>query len=111
MLKKLFLSFGTALTLSRGSESWEIRGFLQPDTSKARQNMYPELSAVGFAAPGQYLFLGPAEPEAQVGDTLTLGGKAYLLRRRETMYEKDQPLYQWGLCTEKGGTDTWPILS
>lgn len=111
MLEKIFRCYGTDLILSRGGESWEIRGFLQPDTSRARQNMYPEFTPTGMAAPGQYLFLGPAEPEIQVGDTLTLGGKEYLLRRRETLWEQNTPLYQWGLCTERGGADTWPDQS
>ena len=110
-LEKIFRCCGTELTLVRGEESWTVRAFFQPNTSRARQNMVSAITPVGTVGPGQYVYLGPAEPALQVGDTLIAGGTAYLLRRRETLYEKDGPLYQWGLCTKKGGADTWPALS
>ena len=45
------------------------------------------------------------------GDTLTLGDKTYLFRRAELYYYRNQPVYQWGLCVEKGVNDTWASQS
>ena len=52
-------------------------------------------------APGE-LFAGAKE-----GDTLSLGDRTYLLRRVEYYYFGNQPIYQWGICVEKGVNDTW----
>lgn len=111
MLDKIFHCYGCDMTLERGGESQSIRGFFQPQFSRAKQDLYPEMTHMGMDSPGQYLLLCPAEPEMQVGDTVTVAGTAYLLRRREMLYDRGAALYQWGLCTEKGGADTWPVLS
>ena len=49
--------------------------------------------------------------QVQEGDTLTLGDKTYLFRRAELYYYHNQPVYQWGLCVEKGVNDTWASQS
>ena len=49
--------------------------------------------------------------QVQEGDTLTLGDKTYLFRRAELYYYRNQPVYQWGLCVEKGVNDTWASQS
>ena len=111
MLDKIFRCYGSDITLERGEETRSLRGFFQPDLSRARQNLHPEMTQTGLALPGQYLLLCPAEPVMQPGDTVTVAGTAYLLRRCETLLEKDAPLYQWALCTKKGGADTWAVPS
>lgn len=111
MLEKIFRCYGSELTLSRETESWRVYAFLQPDTSRAKQSMFADQSYAGLIPPGQYVFLGPVEPAVQPGDTLTMAGNAYLLHRTEIIYERGNALYQWGLCTRKGGEDIWPNLS
>lgn len=111
MLDKIFSCYGSEITVVRGSERLTLRGFFQPQLSRAKQDLFPEMTQVGVSIPGQYLLLCPAEPEVQVSDTVIAGGSAYLLRRKETLRGSDGPLYQWALCTVKGGADTWPVLS
>lgn len=111
MLEKIFRCHGSDITLTRGSETICLRGFFQPDLSRAKQNLYPEMTQTGVILPGQYLLLCPVEPEVLPGDTVAVAGEAYLLRRRETLREKGVPLYQWALCTKKGGADTWTVPS
>lgn len=111
MLDKIFACYGCDIVLERGDESQTLRGFFQPQLSRAKQDLYTQMSPAGTAAPGQYLLLCPAEPEVRAGDTVTVDGTAYLLRRRELLRDAGTPLYQWGLCTVKGGADTWPVLS
>ncbi len=107
MLDKIFRCYGSEITLIRGEDTLSLRGFFQPDLSRAKQNLHPEMTQTGLAIPGQYLLLCPAEPEVCPGDTVTVAGTAYLLRRREILLEKGVPLYQWALCTKKGGADNW----
>ena len=56
---------------------------------------------------GQYAYIGPADGGVKEGDTLTLGDRAYLVRRAEFYYFGNQAIYQWGLCVEKGVNDIW----
>ena len=111
MLDKIFRCYGSEITLVRGEEALCLPGFFQPELSRARQNLHPEMTQAGLTTPGQYLLLCPAEPEILPGDTVTVAGTAYLLRRCETLLEKGAPLYQWALCTKKGGADTWAVPS
>ena len=60
---------------------------------------------------GQYAYIGPVDGAVCEGDTLKLGQKVYLFRRVELYYYENQPIYQWGLCVEKGVNDTWGIPS
>ena len=81
MLDKIFRCYGSEITLERGAETVSLRGFFQPDLSRAKQNLHPEMTQMGLALPGQYLLQNGA------------------------------PLYQWALCTKKGGADAWAVPS
>ena len=111
MLDKIFRCYGSEITLERSGETRSLRGFFQPDLSRARQEFLPEMTETGLTEPGRYLLLCPPEPELLVGDTVIAAGTAYLLRRREILTEKGVPLYQWALCSKKGGADNWAAPS
>ena len=53
------------------------------------------------------MYIGPVEPAAEAGDTLSVDGKEYWLRRTELIRDGNGPVYCWGMCVEKGGEDTW----
>ena len=107
MVDKIFAQYGFAMTLSGSGEAREVRGFLQPVRSKSLQNMVPVTTPLGDFSRGQYIYIGPAGIEVQEGDTLTLGEKAYTIRRAELYYYESKPIYLWGLCVEKGSENTW----
>jgi hypothetical protein len=69
--------------------------------------MVPVTTPLGDFSRGQYIYIGPAGIEVQEGDTLTLGEKAYTIRRAELYHYYAQPVYCWGLCVEKGSENTW----
>lgn len=98
---------GTDMMVSGKDGEKVIRGFFWAVNSKSWQSMESEATLLGEISRGQYAYLGPAEAAVQEGDTLTLGGKSYLLRRVERFYYQNQSLYLWGLCVEKGVNDTW----
>ena len=103
----IFARHGTDLTIVSDLESRTVRGFFRAVNSKSWQSMESEATLLGEITRGQYAYIGPADGGAREGDTLTVGGKSYLLRRVELYYYGNQPLYQWGLCVEKGVNDTW----
>lgn len=107
MIEKILLAYGSALHLQQADGNHEIRAFFQPVRSKSWQYLEGNYSPLGEIPRGQYVYLGPVSPEAQAGDTLLVGGKAYWLRRTELIRDESGPVYCWGLCVEKGGEDTW----
>ena len=107
LLDKVFRRWGTELVLQRAGEEIPLRGVLQYSGSESWRNMEKQFTLLGQIVGGQYVYVGPAQPEVTAGDTLKLGAKAYELRRAECFYFGNTPLYCWGLCVEKGGTPVW----
>lgn len=105
VVEKFMDRYGTDLVIVGVGGTRTVRGFFQPE--KNRVSARKEAMALGEVPRGRYTYLGPVSAEAGEGDTVRLGEKEYLLCRVENYYYGKDPLYQWGLCTEKGGADTW----
>ena len=111
MVSRILQTYGSPLMLEHEGESVEIRAFFQPVRSKSWQYLEGNYSPLGEIPRGQYVYLGPVLPAAKAGDTVRVGGKAYLLRRTELIRDNLGPVYCWGMCVEKGGEDTWGTQS
>ena len=107
LIQNVLTEYGTDLTLTSGEASKTLRGFFRAVNSKSWQSMESEATLLGEITRGQYAYIGPADGGVREGDTLALGDRRYLVRRVELYYFGNQPLYQWGLCVEKGVNDTW----
>jgi hypothetical protein len=110
-VEKVMANHGTDLTIVSGEENKTVRGFFRAVNSKSWQSMESEASLLGEITRGQYVYMGPVAAAVQEGDSLILGNRSYLFRRTELYYYGNQPVYQWGLCVEKGVNDTWGIPS
>ena len=110
-VEKTLARWGTDMVLQHRGESFSLRGLLYYSGSKSWRNMERDFSVLGRIPGGQYVYIGPAQPAAAVGDTLILGEKAYELRRAEQFYFGNVPMYCWGLCAEKGGVPIWETHS
>ncbi len=107
MVGKILNTYGAAVTLRHEETDHAIRAFFQPVRSKSWQYLDGDYSPLGEIPRGQYVYIGPVEPAAEAGDTLTVDGKSYWLRRTELVRDGNGPVYCWGMCVEKGGEDTW----
>ena len=107
LAEKIMARHGTDLLITSGEEQRTVRGFFRAVNSKSWQSMESEASPLGEISRGQYAYMGPVDAGVQEGDTITLGQKTYLLRRVEDYWYGGAPVYQWGLCVEKGVNDTW----
>lgn len=107
MVSKILNCYGTAVTLHQGDTDHAVRAFFQPVRSKSWQYLEGDYSPLGEIPRGQYVYIGPVDPKAEAGDTLTVEGKIYWLRRTELILDADGPVYCWGMCVEKGGEDNW----
>ena len=110
-VEKVMALHGTDLTIVSGEETKTVRGFFRAVNSKSWQSMESEASLLGEITRGQYVYMGPVSAAVKEGDSLLLGNRNYLFRRTEQYYYGNQPVYQWGLCVEKGVNDTWGIPS
>lgn len=107
LVKKLFQTYGVQILISNGDGTVSVVGMFQPVRSKSWDTMDSEYSPLGEIPRGRYIYLGPVTPTPEAGNTMTVAGKNYLVRRTEVIYGPDGPAYCWGLCLEKGGADTW----
>lgn len=108
LLERAFGLYGQDALLSSGDTPKTVKAFFQGSNSKSWQNMERVHFPLGEIPRGQYLcFLQPGM--AVAGDTLTLDGKAYRICRVEEMRAGNRSMYQWCLCAEKGGDDTWAM--
>ena len=106
-METILRKYGTALTLCRGAERWTVKAFFQPVRSKSWDASDSEYSPLGEIPRGRFVYIGPLEPEAAAGDTVWVDEKAYLVRRSQVVRDGKGPVYCWGLCLEKGGSDDW----
>lgn len=103
LLERAFGLYGREALLTSGGTQKRVKAFFQGSNSKSWQNMQRVYGPLGEIPRGQYLcFLQPGT--AAEGDSLEMDGKAYRICRVE-----DMAAYQWCLCTEKGGEDTWAL--
>ena len=107
MINALLRRYGTDMILIGAEGERQVRGFFRAVNSKSWQSMESEATLLGEITRGQYTYMGPADGGAREGDALTLGEKQYLLRRVELYRFGNGPIYQWGICVEKGVNDTW----
>ena len=107
MIQNVLAEYGPDMLLISGNVSKSVRGFFRAVNSKSWQSMESEATLLGEVTRGQYAYIGPADGGAKEGDTISLGERNYLFRRVELYYFRNQAIYQWGLCVEKGVNDTW----
>lgn len=108
-LQKIFSYWGSDLITKNGTQETAFRGFLQHSSSKSWQNMEKIFSTLGEIPRGQYTLIALPDVNLAVGDTVVLGERSFEIRRLEEAQYRNEPLYTWGLCVEKGGEDTWAM--
>ena len=79
MAEGIFRQYGTTLDLTVEGNRQQVRAFFQPVRSKSWQYLEGDYSPLGEIPRGQYVYIGPVEPAAEAGDTLTVDGKEYVL--------------------------------
>lgn len=107
LMDGLLTRWGTELTLVRAGEERTVRGLLQPVRSTSWQSMEDMATALGTVSQRQYRYIGPSDGDVRQGDVLRLGTERYELRRVETEYVGDRPLYQWGLAVKREEGTQW----
>ncbi|MBQ8768696.1 MAG: hypothetical protein IJZ15_03485 [Oscillospiraceae bacterium] len=109
MVEKIIGTYGApTLLLRQDGQAFALKAFLHPRKSLSQRNALKRISPLGEILGDTYLFICSVDCGAQVGDTVKQTGDIYYeLRQVETVLYKNEPVYLWGLCVQKGGADTW----
>ena len=107
LVEKVLRRYGETLLLRRYTGDMEICAVMQHTASLGWQNMQPVYSPLGEIPRGQYLLLVPLEPLLEKGDILRREEKWYTVRRVEKVWYRNQPIYCWCLCEERGRMRNW----
>ena len=108
LLDAILTGYGSTMSVLREDGSQEsVRAFLQPVSSKSWQNMRAAVRSLGEIAPGQFVYIGPAQTAISESDRIVLNGERYQMRRAEVLQLADETLYVWGLAVKDGGDDPW----
>lgn len=108
LVEQVLTRYGSEIFLHREEKRLGFRGFFHHTASRDWHNMEKVFSPLGQIPRGQYAIIAPATLGLKVGDILEHNGKSYGLRRVETILFRDEALYCWGLCVERGATTEWP---
>jgi hypothetical protein len=109
LVEKVLHRYGTPVLLRRFTGDTVLYGIMQHTASLGWQNMQPVYSPLGEIPRGQYLLMVPVEPLLEKGDILRREEKWYTVRRVERVWHRDQPIYCWCLCEERGKVDNWGL--
>ena len=103
LLERIIGRYGTPMIWKSQDAERVIRGFFQPVTSRSWQKMKREMTPLGEAHVGLYVYIGTMSHEVDSGDQLILGKRENEVRRTEIIYDSHGGAYRWGLCAQKGG--------
>ncbi len=107
LVERILKKYGTDILLRRVTGDVILRGFLQHTGSLAWQNMRSIYSPLGRVPGGQYRLILPPQPEIAEGEMLRLGERWYTVRRCEKVWYRNEWIYSWCLCDERGEPDNW----
>lgn len=108
LLDAILTGYGSTVTILYEDDTQvTVRAFLQPVSAKGWQNMQAAVKNLGEIAPGQFVYIGPAEKPLSDRDRLLCAGQRYQVRRAEVLQLADESLYVWGLAVKDGGDDPW----
>lgn len=99
--------FGVLTRFETRSGTSSLKTFFQLVTSKNWQNMDRMVPTGGEIPRGQYLMIAPPWAQVEAADRIVVKGHSYTVRRADTIYYRDEPLYIWALCVEGGDADPW----
>lgn len=104
-MERVFARYGTEALLETAQGAQSVHILFRAVRSDARSYAQQEFLPLGNIPRGRYICLLPIHAEATPGATLTVRGRAYLLRQVEEMAVFTEPVGQWCLCVEKGRSE------
>ena len=95
--------YGSRVTINNGGELRSGKAFIEPLRYRNKIYIGGELHSLGVLRRDKYLFIGT--PESRLDENVTViesGGSKYIVKRRETYFVGDSPVYVWAILAEYG---------
>lgn len=95
--KGLLERFGQKVTLYQAGFETEVKAFFQPVSERSAGE---EVTALGVAPEGKYLYLGPTEIDPEGVEKLAWNGRFYHFIRVRAVPAGKKIAYRWALAEE-----------
>jgi len=97
------LRYGSQVTIISGGEQVQTRAFVEPLRYRNKIYIGGEYRPLGVAIREKYLYIGrPAYPLRENHSVVEAHGERYLVKRSETFFVRDMPVYEWAIMVPYG---------
>ena len=100
VFKRLVDRFGFQAQLVSGNGEVCIKAFLQPITSLDKRYYRDPVTEAGTVSGMRYLYLGPADNELKIYDTVKCRGREFETISAEMIYGGSKPVCCWAVLRE-----------
>ncbi len=95
--------FGSSVTITQQGESVSTRAFLEPLRYRNKIYIGGEYRPLGALRREKYLYVGkPDHRLIEDESVIEMQGSRYIVKRRETYFVKDTPIYEWAILVPYG---------
>lgn len=95
--------YGSSVTIRQDGSAIETKAFVQPLRYKNRVYVGGEYHVLGYQRREKYLYIGnPSYRLTENSSVIETQGDKYIVKRRETYFVKDYPVYEWAILLPFG---------
>lgn len=95
--------YGCSISIKNGEEYVNTKAFIEPLRYKNKVYVGGEYHHLGLRKTEKYLYIGPAEYELfEDRSVIEMNNSKYIVKRCETYYVKDCPIYVWAILLPYG---------
>lgn len=97
------LRYGSQVTIISGEERVQTRAFVEPLRYRNKIYIGGEYHQLGFLRREKYLYVGKSIHKLIENESvIEMKGDKYIVKRCETFYVKDTPVYEWAILVPFG---------
>lgn len=95
--------YGSRVTIRQNGDTVDTNAFVEPLRYRNRIYIGGQYHALGHNRQQKYLYIGCADHRLiENKSVVEAQGSKYIVKRSETYYIKDYPLYEWAILTPFG---------
>ncbi len=95
--------YGSQVTINQGGSEINTRAFLEPLRYRNKIYIGGEYRKLGFLKREKYLYVGKSDHRLVENESvIETHGNKYIVKRCETYFVKDTPVYEWAILVPYG---------
>ena len=96
MLSMVFERYGSAASVHHGEADTQTRALIQPLKKESNKEPF-SVAPLGAVSERVWRYLGPREVCVEMGDRVSFGAQAYVVRSAAAVYVGDEVAYYWAI--------------